>query len=99
MTEINVTHRPAVAGGQFHLQHGDRRVGYLDYSLSGDTMRIHYVEVDPALRGTGLGRRLIDEAVAWARQERRRIVPICGYARSVLQRTPEFADVLTPAGA
>ena len=99
MTELSVIHRPAVARGQFHLQRGAHRVGYLDYSLSGDTMRIHYVEVDPALRGTGLGRKLIDEAVAWARQERKRIVPICGYARSVLQRTPEFADVLTSAGA
>ena len=95
MSGYTVSHRPAAARGVFSLEQGTRRVGYLDYSLAGDTMRIHYVEVDPSLRGTGLGRQLIDAAVAWARQERKRIVPICGYARAVLHRTPAFADVLT----
>ena len=94
MSEFTVTHHPGAASGLFHLEQGGRRVGYLDYSLSGETMRIHYVEVASSLRGTGLGRQLIDAAVAWARQEQKRIVPICGYARSVLHRTPEFADVL-----
>ena len=95
MSDFTVTHRPGAARGLFHLEQGSRRVGHLDYSLSGETMRIHYVEVDPSLRGTGLGRQLIDAAVAWARQEQKRIVPICGYARAVLERTPAFADVLT----
>jgi predicted GNAT family acetyltransferase len=95
MSNYTVSHRPGASRGEFVLEQGSRRVGYLDYSLTGDTMRIHYVEVDPSLRGTGLGRQLIDAAVVWARQERRRIVPICSYARAVLQRTPAFADVLT----
>ena len=95
MTDFTVSHRPGQARGVFNLEQGARRVGYLDYSLSGGTMRIHYVEVDPSLRGTGLGRQLIDAAVAWARQEKKRIVPICGYARAVLHRTQAFADVLT----
>jgi hypothetical protein len=94
MSEFTVTHHPGETSGLFHLEEGGRRVGYLDYSLSGETMRIHYVEVSASLRGTGLGRQLIDAAVAWAREEHRRIEPICGYARAVLQRTPAFADVL-----
>ena len=94
MSEFTVTHHPGDTSGLFHLEQDGRRVGYLDYSLSGETMRIHYVEVSSSLRGTALGRQLIDAAVAWARHEQKRIVPICGYARAVLQRTPAFADVL-----
>ena len=94
MSDYTVTHRPASSRGEFHLEQGARRLGYLDYSIAGDVMRIHYVEVDPSLRGAGLGRRLIDAAVACARDEGMRIVPICGYARTVLSRDPEFADVL-----
>ena len=95
MPELSVSHHPAASRGLFHLERGTRRVGYLDYSVSGETMLIHYVEVDPSLRGTGQGRKLIDAAVAWARQEKKSIRPICGYARAVLHRTPAFADVLT----
>ncbi len=94
MSDYTVIHRPSASRGEFQLEQGRRRLGYLDYSIAGDVMRIHYVEVDPSLRGAGLGRRLIEAAVAWAREERKQIVPICGYARTVLHRVPEFADVL-----
>ena len=69
--------------------------GYLAYSLPDPaTMEIHFVEVDPDLRGNGMGERLVSAAVEWARANGRRIVPRCSYARAVLNRTPEFQDVL-----
>ena len=51
-------------------------------------MRIEYVEVDPHLRGTGLGRELVVKAVDFAREAKLRVVPICRYARAVIQRDP-----------
>jgi predicted GNAT family acetyltransferase len=50
--------------------------------------------VDDALRGTGAGKRLVGAAVAWARQEGIKILPLCPFARSVFEKTPGFADVL-----
>ena len=46
------------------------------------------------LKGTGAGAKLVAAAVAWARAEQRRIMPLCPFAKSVFDKTPEFADVL-----
>jgi predicted GNAT family acetyltransferase len=50
--------------------------------------------VDDALRGTGAGKKLVAAAVDWARDENQRLMPLCPFARSVFDKTPEFADVL-----
>ena len=88
----------AVAGEtehNFELLIGGTRQGYLEYSLpDSGTMVIHYVEVDPHLRGKGMGERLVGAAVAWAREQKRRIVPMCSYARAVIARTPAFQDLV-----
>lgn len=77
------------------LRLDDRRRGALSYSRVGaDVLRIEYVEVDPALRGGGHGRTLVEAAVAMAAAEGRRVVPICGYARAVIQRDPALAASL-----
>lgn len=49
-------------------------------------LRIEYVEVSPNLQGSGLGRQLVAAAMAWARETDRRVVPICSYARMVIDR-------------
>lgn len=83
-----VTHHPAAASrrGTFDLMRERERIGFLSYSFSGDdTIMIDYVEVDPALRGSGLGRRLVEAAVAWAREHAYHVVPLCSYARAVVR--------------
>lgn len=72
---------------EFVLRIDGERVGFLEFTRP-DTgvMRIEYVEVDPGLRGSGLGRQLVEKAVAFARENSLRVVPICSYARAVIQR-------------
>jgi predicted GNAT family acetyltransferase len=90
-----ITNNTSGSGPSFDLTIEGTKRGYLDYSLpDAGTMAIHFVEVDPPLRGTGMGERLVAAAVDWARANGRRIVPHCSYARAVLRRTPAFQDVL-----
>lgn len=68
-----------------------RSAGHLTYAVEDDSMLIEYVEVDPSRRGQGLGEKLVDAAVAWAKEEGHKVVPVCGYARAVLKRRARSA--------
>jgi predicted GNAT family acetyltransferase len=83
------------ARARFDLMIAGAKRGHLSYSLpDAVTMVVEYVEVDPSLRGRGMGERLVAAAVEWARANGRRIVPLCSYARAVIARTAEYQDVL-----
>lgn len=89
MTDRKVTIEREELNGvhEFVLRLDGERFGFLEFTRP-DTgvMRIEYVEVDPDLRGTGLGLQLVQKAVAFAQENKLRVVPICGYARAVIQR-------------
>ena len=95
MEEPTVTHEPDGHRGAFVIRNGDRRLAAMTYSMAGDNvMMIDHTEVDDSLRGTGAGKRLVEAAVGWARAGARQIMPVCPFARSVFDKTPEFRDVL-----
>jgi predicted GNAT family acetyltransferase len=80
---------------EFVLRVDGERLGYLEYTRPDvGVMRIEYVEVAPTLRGTGLGRQLVEKAVAFATDAKLRVVPICSYARAVIQRDPVMSAAL-----
>jgi predicted GNAT family acetyltransferase len=88
-TTYTIVNEPVTAGhsGRFTLAAGGKQRGHLAYTLpDGKTMTIDYVEVDPSLRGQGVGKQLVDAAVAWAGVHDRQVVPLCSYARAVLAR-------------
>jgi predicted GNAT family acetyltransferase len=77
---------------EFVLRVDGERLGFLEFTRpDAGVMRIEYVEVDPGLRGTGLGRQLVEKAVAFAKDNQLKVVPICSYARSVIQRDPNLS--------
>jgi predicted GNAT family acetyltransferase len=80
---------------EFVLRIDGERHGYLEFTRPEvGLMRIEYVEVSPALRGTGLGRQLVEKAVDFAKDARLRVVPICSYARAVITRDPAMSATL-----
>lgn len=72
---------------------GQMRLVFADYALRGDTRVILHVEADPALRGSGAAGRFMQSLAEHARATGYRMYPSCGYARSWLQRHPDFKDV------
>ncbi len=67
---------------------------FADYSLDGDTLRIHYVEAPPELRGSGAAGRLMEGIAQLAQDNHYKIVPICGYAAAWLRRHSEYHSLL-----
>jgi predicted GNAT family acetyltransferase len=67
----------------------DGHGGRLDYSVRGDVMTIVHTEVDPALEGKGVAGRLVQAALDHARASGLKVVPVCEYAASYMERHPE----------
>ena len=84
---------------EFVLRIDGERLGYLEFTRPEvGLMRIEYVEVSPELRGKGFGRQLVAKAIEFARDADLRVVPICSYARAVIQRDPAMSPLLTARG-
>jgi uncharacterized protein len=65
-----------------------------EYRLSGNTMAVYHTEVPLPLRGRGIGYRLVRGALNEVRRLNFKVVPQCWFVREVIERNPEFEDLL-----
>ena len=94
-SKVSIEREELNGNHEFVLRVDGQRLGFLEYTRPDvGVMRIEYVEVSPELRGTGLGRQLVEKAVAFATDSKLRVVPICSYARAVIQRDPVLSAAL-----
>ena len=89
-----ITHQPNGNRGAFVIARDGETLASLSYSRGGATVILDHTEVDGRLRGTGAGARLVKAAVEWARGEKVQLMPLCPFAKSVFDKTPDFGDVL-----
>ena len=81
--------------GAFIIKEGNQQLAEMTYSKAGDSLIIiDHTDVDDRLRGKGAGKKLVQTAVDWARAESKQLMPLCPFARSVFDKTPEYSDVL-----
>jgi hypothetical protein len=70
------------------------RMAEMSYTVAGSRIIIDHTDVSDTLRGQGAGKKLVAAAVDWARKENARLLPLCPFARSVFDKTPDYSDVL-----
>jgi predicted GNAT family acetyltransferase len=79
----------------FFVERDGRRLAEMTYSVAGERrIIIDHTDVSGELRGTGAGARLVEAAVEWARGQKKAIIPLCPFAKSVFDKTPDYQDVL-----
>lgn len=88
-----IVHEHSDHRGAFVIFSNGNRLAELTYTVAGSYIILDHTHVDDALRGTGAGGRLVKAAVEWARAEHHRLMPLCPFAKSVFDKTPEYADV------
>lgn len=92
---MEILHKDDGKHGAFYIEMNGIKVGEMTYDWSGDDcILILHTEVGPELSGQGAGKKLLFEAVEFARKKGIRINPICPFAASVFERVPEINDVL-----
>lgn len=59
-----------------------------------DTMIIEHTEVDDLLKGQNVGFQLVQKAVEYARSHNFKVIPMCPFAKAIIDKKPELQDVL-----
>ena len=98
MTEqapIAIQHEEADGRGAFFIAREGVRLAEMTYTRSAeDLVIIDHTETHEQLRGLGVARKLLDNAVAWARATKTRVIATCPYARGQFDKDPSVRDVL-----
>ena len=81
--------------GSFCIEIDGKAEAKMTFVFAGEQqIIIDHTEVSPGNNGIGFGRKMTEKAVEFARQKGISILPLCPFAKSVFDKTPEFRDVL-----
>ena len=81
--------------GAFYIEVEGKQEAMMTFVFAGeDKIIIDHTEVNPGNEGKGFGKKMLLKAVEFAREKGIKIVPLCPFAKSVFDKTPEFTDVL-----
>ncbi len=79
--------------GRFEVQI-DGNLAYLQYHLDGQVMTITHTEVPEALGGRGIGSKLAQAALDFARANEYSVLLLCSFVNSYIRKHPEYQDLV-----
>ena len=92
---MEIKHINETNKGNFKAFEAGIEVGEMGYTWAGeDKFIIDHTNVSPEFEGKGIGKKLLMEAVKYARQKNVKIITICSFAKRVFERTENIKDVL-----
>ena len=95
METNKIKHHQESTHGKFYIGNEDHNSAELTYSRADDDkLIIDHTWVDPKLRNQGIGERLVKAAVAYARETKLKLIPLCTFAQSVFDENSDYKDVL-----
>jgi len=81
--------------GYVYVSIDGKQEAKLTFAFAGnDKIIIDHTEVNPGNNGKGFGRKMVIKVVEYAREKNITIIPLCPFAKSVFDKTPEIRDVL-----
>jgi hypothetical protein len=81
--------------GRYVLTRDGVQIGFVEYRLDPPDIALTYIEIDPALRGEGLGEKLAVEVLEDCRARGLKVMPRCGWMAGYMRANHErYADLL-----
>lgn len=82
--------------GAFYIEEDGEWVAEMTYKREGlRKIVIDHTEIDEPLRNKGVGKRMVEAAVKYARKNNLLIKPTCPFVKKVLESSEDYEDVLT----
>lgn len=77
-----------------HAIHNDKKIGEITYIRVGiDKLIIDYTNVEPEYRHQHIGLTLVRNVADMARNQKRRVITLCPFARAMFNKYSEFDDI------
>lgn len=92
--DINTTVRDDPQNHRYLLEVDGEVVGVAVYHLRGNRYFFVHTEVDPEHEGEGLGSTLARGALDDVRAMGMKIVPLCPFIASFIERNPEYVELV-----
>ncbi len=92
---MEIKHQENSQRGIFYAEETGIQVAELRYTFAGiNKLVIEKTQVMENVQRTGTGHLLLDAIVSYARDNALLLVPVCVFAKKVLEETPAYHDVL-----
>lgn len=81
--------------GFFQAVKDKRQAGKMTYTWAGKSkFIIDHTEVDSDFKGNGVGKKMVQAAVDFAKENKLKVIPLCPFAKKIIEKIPEFQEVL-----
>lgn len=88
-------HKSGDTKGEFFLEIDGKIKAKITYSKLGNTqIIIDHTEVSDDLRGGNVGKELVEHAIDYVRKNNLKVIPLCPFAKSIIERDKSLQDVL-----
>ena len=79
---------------RFEIDLGSGELAFAEYSLSAGKIAFTHTVVPASHEGQGIGTRLIEAALASARERGLKVIPTCRFFAAYFAKHPEVQDLL-----
>lgn len=79
---------------RFEIDLGDGEVAFAEYRLHPEVIDFVHTVVPPSHGGQGIGTRLIEAALSWARKHGLKVAPYCPFFARYMKEHEEAQDLL-----
>ena len=80
--------------GEFVIEQGDVRLAEMEVAVSNGNLTVYHTEVAEELKGKGIASKLLAKMVAYARENKLKVIPLCPYVLAQFKRHPDqYADI------
>ncbi|WP_238914984.1 GNAT family N-acetyltransferase [Escherichia coli] len=71
-----------------------KQIAEIVFVPTGENLAIiEHTDVDESLKGQGIGKQLVAKVVEKMRREKRKIIPLCPFAKHEFDKTREYDDI------
>lgn len=92
---MNIQHKSSDTKGEFYIDKNGVTVAKITYSKLGNTQIIvDHTEVSSDFKGQNIGKKLVEHIVDYARSKELKLIPLCPFTKSIIERDQSLQDVL-----